>query len=447
MAKISNTTSYPLVIPTVDDYVIGTKPGANPPNQTSNFKLGSIKSLLEQDLQETLTIGNLATFAIRLSDVGGANILNLQSGGVVSEEGDLQVGTQDLLSRLTLFSTDRTTINSGADMRINAVTDTTMESGNTLTIVAGSGTFTGKLTLSTDAATQQDATKMEFENGVIKAFTILDLAADGGVLLNGVAGAAGQTLVSQGPGSPLTWGTSLPALPSTNIYAGDSTNNPVATDFITIDTTNGDIEIGDVSGALVTLMTLNGKWSPQVVHQYGTDNVSLGVEVMADPALIGDKNTAIGTLSGGALTDTASNNTLVGYASGVSIEAANGNTLIGKDSDVSSPTQERATALGESTTVAGESVALGSSSAAEKGCIAIGYEASAETGPGTTPIINFSSAVIDGLVSNNVIYANNADASVDLNPGDVYLLDNNAIGLPAVGQNNGPAIMCMVYTA
>jgi len=446
MAKISNTISYPLVTPTVDDYVIGTSPGSNPTNQTSNFKLGALKSLFEQDLQETLAIGNLANYAIRLSNFGGANILNLQSGGVVSEEGDLQVGTNALLSRLTLFSTDRTIINVGADLRINAATDTTMESGNTTTIVAGSGTFTGKLVLGTDASTQQATTRMEFENGITKSFNILDLAANGGVLLDGVAGAVGQTLVSQGPGSPLTWGSALPALTDTNVYTGDVNNNPVVTDVVTIDSTNGDIKIGNSSGALAGTLTLNGTWSPQVYHIYGSDNTSLGVEVFSDPTLVGSRNVGVGTAAGNNLSDTASNNTLVGHTAGSSINVANGNTLIGQGSDVASPITGRGTALGGSTTVANESVALGSGASAEKGCIAIGYNADAQTAPGgANPIINFTHDVVDGLIANNNVYANNGDASVDLNPGDVYLLDNSTIGLPDFN-NGGPAIMCMVYT-
>jgi hypothetical protein len=446
MAKISNTISYPLVTPTVDDYVIGTSPGANPANQTSNFKLSGLKNLFEQDLQETLALGNLANFAIRLSDVGGVNILNLQSGGVVSEDGDLQVGTNALSSRLTLFSTDRTIINSGADLRINAATDTTIESGETITMVAGSGTFVGKLTLGTDAAQQQATTRMEFENGIIKAFTILDLASDGGVLLNGVAGAVGETLVSQGPGAPLAWGSPLPALANTTVFTGDINNNPVSTEIVTIDSTNGDVKIGNTSGPLAGTMTLYGKWSPQVYHEYGTENTSLGVEVMSDPSLVGTENVAVGTAAGAALTDTATSNTLVGYQAGTSINVANGNTLIGKGSDVISPITGRGTALGGGTAVANEAVALGSGSTAEKGCIAIGYQADAQIAAGANPIINFTNDVVDGLIANNNVYANNGDASVDLNPGDVYLLDNSTIGLPDFN-NNGPAIMCMVYTA
>ena len=48
-------------------------------------------------------------------------------------------------------------------------------------------------------------------------------------------------------------------------------------------------------------------------------------------------------------------------------------------------------------------------------------------------------------MSEGIVYPNNTDALAELNAGDVYLLDNNVIGIPEVGANNGPAIVCVVY--
>ena len=453
MAKISNTTSYPFVQPDVNDYVIGTAPGATPSNQTSNFKLGDIANLNPQDLQSVLSTGNIASLSIRLTDNSGQNELTLQSNNIAGQD-FLQINTQNpgsdmevtAQSRLTLFG-DVTTLQGASSVRITSEPSVDIETEGTLTAVAGSGANAGTVVIGNDAPLQVDTTRMEFSLGGIKIDGLVDFKSDNAILLNSVPGAVGQTIVSQGPGSPLAWGTALPALTNTNVYTGDVNNNPVVTSVVTINSTNGDVKIGNGSGALQGVVTLEGKWFPEIYHQYGTNNVSLGVEVMADATLVGEKNTAIGTIAGNGLADTAGSNTLVGYAAGASITVANGNTLIGREADVNGPLEARGTAVGTSATVSNEAVALGSGSSAEKGCIAIGYNANAETATGANPVINFTHDVIDGLIANGQIYATNADALVDLNPGDIYLLDNATIGIPTVGGNNGPAIMCMVYTA
>ena len=315
MAKISNTTSYPFVQPDVNDYVIGTAPGATPSNQTSNFKLGDIANLNPQDLQSVLSTGNIASLSIRLTDNSGQNELTLQSNNITGQD-FLQINTQNPGSdievtaqgRLTLFG-DVTTLQGASSVRITSEPSVDIETEGTLTAVAGSGANAGTVVIGNDAPLQVDTTRMEFSLGGIKIDGLVDFKSDNAILLNSVPGTLGQTIVSQGPGAPLAWGPSLPALTDTNVYTGDVNNNPVVTDVVTINSTNGNVKIGKGSGALAGVMTLEGKWFPEIYHQYGTNNVSLGPEVMADPTLVGAENTAIGTIAGTGLADTATSNT------------------------------------------------------------------------------------------------------------------------------------------
>ena len=61
-------------------------------------------------------------------------------------------------------------------------------------------------------------------------------------------------------------------------------------------------------------------------------------------------------------------------------------------------------------------------------------------------MLNISEELINGLLADNIVYSNNSDAVQDgLNAGDVYLLDNNVIGIPTAGASGGPAIVCVAY--
>ena len=447
MAKISNTTSYPFVQPSVDDYVIGTAPNANPANQTSNFKLGDIANLNPQDLQSVLTAGNIADLSIRLVNPSGGNELTLQSSNITGAD-FLQINTQNVNSdmeitaqrRLTLLG-DVTTIQGGSSVRINSEPSVDIETEGTFTAVAGSGANAGTVVIGTDAPTQADTTRMEFGAGGIKVDSIMDFKADNGILLDAVVGAAGQVVTSQGPGAPLTWSSPIPSLSQNLIFAGDSQNVATPTDLIQVDIANSTVTI---SKANADLLTLNGPSVFEVIHPSNSTSVSVGLESFSDQSLVGLYNTGLGVIAGQRLTDTAAANTLVGYAAGATITTGTGNTCLGREADALA-TAERAVAIGARSVADSNSVALGTGAEAEEGCIALGDNANADRPGGVTGGINITAELINGLVTEGIVYPNNTDALAELNAGDVYLLDNNVIGIPEVGANNGPAIVCVVY--
>ena len=441
MAKISNTTSYPLVTPSIKDYVIGTSPNATPANQTSNFLLGDIKNLVAQDLQSVLDKGNQASNSIKLTNPNGGDALLLESGIIRSNFGDLVISTASAAGNLTASTQSILSLLSDKDIRLNSSLETTIESEGTLTMTSGD-TSAGEVRIGTGGPNPGDATQLILEGGIIKAVNIIDLASDEGVVLNGVSGAAGQYIISQGPGLPLTWGAAQIPLTNKFVFAGDANDEPIATDLIQLDVPQKIITVGNPTS---TTINLDGKTIGSITHTSSGTSLALGLDSFADALLQGSKNTAYGIESGALLTDISIGNTFVGYQAGSNITLGSSNTCIGNESNSIGANTERATALGEKSEAASGGLALGYSSSAEESCIAIGENSDANVKDGT-PMINFSPELINGLLNNNIIYSNNADAVQDgLNAGDVYLLDNNVIGIPTAGANGGPAIVCVAY--
>lgn len=442
MAKISNTTSYPLVTPSIKDYVIGTSPTANPANQTSNFLLGDIKNLVAQDLQSVLDKGNQASNSIKLTNPNGGDALLLESGIIRSNFGDLVISTASAAGNLTASTQSVLSLLSDKDIRLNSTLETTVESAGTLTMVSGDASA-GEVRIGTSGPNPGDATQLILEGGIIKAVNIIDLASDEGVVLNGVSGVAGQYIISQGPGLPLTWGAAQIPLTTNFVFAGDANNEPVATDLIQLDVPNKIITVGNPTS---TTISLEGKTVGSITHTSNGTSLALGLDSFADLSLQGPQNTAYGVESGSLLTDQATQNTFIGYQAGSTVTVGDNNTCIGNESNTFGALTNRATALGNKSSAGNRGLALGHLSSAQEGCIAIGDSSSAEAKGGTTPMLNISEELINGLLIDNIVYSNNSDAVQDgLNAGDVYLLDNNVIGIPTAGANGGPAIVCVAY--
>lgn len=169
--------------------------------------------------------------------------------------------------------------------------------------------------------------------GGIDSLSVHNFAADNGITLDGAVGAAGEVISSQGAGLPLLWSSaaSLLSLPTSNVFTGDATSTPTATDFIKIDLaplpTFPDITIGKVAPSVSLTHTL-GLYLAAVKHPFGDQNLSYGFDALSQSLLTGTFNTAIGI---GALEEVlgGNDNTVVGYRAGAGTQASNHNTALG----------------------------------------------------------------------------------------------------------------------
>ena len=491
MAKISNTTSYPQVVPSLDDYVIGTHIAGTPTNQTTNFKISDIKTAIGADtLQEVLDAGNVATQDIVLT---GDITLTDASSDLLMNGGNIEVQTNNLDILGTnpgqeLFFNFADRIR-GLSEAISFVSsgDATLVGAGELTLDGGGGVVistNGAPILGNDIYIQSNQnisldgdqigigavttlslevtgvpTSMELAGGIITTGSIFNLNADNGLTLAGVSGAAGEVPTSQGPGLPLVWtvppGGGLPPLPATEVWVGDAANVATSTSLVSVNLASSDIEIGSPTSKT----TFKGTVYAPITFPYGTNNTGYGLNSMS-PFVTGEENTTYGVGSGANI-DTGNANTIVGYDSGTGFSDRVGNTLIGHNSQlVDTATSDEATAVGRSSECDESGVAIGSQSfsgsgsvsigaesSAENGCIAIGYSSNADVHPVTAnPLINLQGALISNMVIQSTVYADNTAAlAAGLKKGDVYLLDNTTIGIAAVGAPGGPAILCAVY--
>lgn len=251
--------------------------------------------------------------------------------------------------------------------------------------------------------------------------------------------------------------TAILTLADTKIWVGNSLDAATPTDLISINLITSDIGIGSPTSKT----SLKGTLAAGVTYPTGTNNIALGLNSLNINNTTGSRNSALGIDSGKDVT-TGSDNTLIGNGSGVGLAATSGNTLIGASSIIKDPfLTDNATAVGfesecgesgvaigyKSSALSG-GVSLGAEATSESECIAIGYSSTANVHPTTNnPLINFRGNLINDLVAQNTIYADNTAAIADgLKAGDVYLLDNTTIGIAAVGATAGPAIMCVAYT-
>ncbi len=168
--------------------------------------------------------------------------------------------------------------------------------------------------------------RVEFNGatGSVNYFSALDITTGNELRLAGASGTAGQVLKSEGVGNNPTWADAITLipLPSTQIYTGDASNSPVATNFITVDVPNNDITLG--TNATQTLVSGGARYNTDAGTGTGLGsgnaNIQFGREAMAQVY-------GAGTHTSSGLNLAIGNEALMGNV-GVGA-ACSGNTAVG----------------------------------------------------------------------------------------------------------------------
>jgi len=218
MAKIENTTVYPLTTPSVDDFVIGTD--TSDENRTVSFSIESITATsLLQGLQSVLDTGNTATEDISLTGnitlVGGyiypAQIFAAgapgSAGQILSSTGTgiqwiAAAGAQDLQDVIAVdpnttldIVMDNSDINSTGSINMSGAAQVLALSTNTdMTLAAGCDiTTSGNINLSGGSSVLNFGTTAEINDSA------------------GSTGAIGSILTVDAAGTGVEWSTGIPS--------------------------------------------------------------------------------------------------------------------------------------------------------------------------------------------------------------------------------------------
>jgi len=389
MAKISNQTAYPAITPVAGDYLVLTD--VSDSNKTKTVTVQAIADFVDGEvtLQEVLdasdvgafpptavAIGNITLTGFFASPAGadvdiktiGATDDILLSAGITSGEIKMKAasidGDADAID-LTATANDMTISASsgnilmkaadkaimsangssygaqpaGTTMLYNQNDDIIINASNGLITVGGTypnrptGLDLGPIDGDIDIWAFSGGSKINLTGaGGIDSLSVHNFAANNGITLDGVAGASGEVIGSEGPGSPLAWKSvsSLLSLTTSFVYAGDAANVPTPTDKMLIDLApavgSPDITIGQFAGPTYTLQA--GQYYAAITHPYGDANLSYGQGALEKPLITGEFNTAVGL---GAVEEclTGSHNTGVGFVAGAGIQSGSDNTFVG----------------------------------------------------------------------------------------------------------------------
>ena len=269
MAKIENTTVYPLVTPNASDYVIGTDSSNN--NRTVSFSIADIGTAAGglQDLQSVLGISGVATLPITLTG-GTGNIVctDIYPGTITAAGG---IGTVGQI--LSSTGTGIQWINSPA---LSCCTlEQTLTSGNSTTLdidttgsinMSGAGTalaFTGGSDI-TLAAASSITTEDDI---ILGSASVLNLNATSVINdATGAVGSIGQILTVNAAGTGVEWSTGVPvaSIPTLQqvLTAGDTANaNPMnltVGSTLTLDNASNIVSAGDNSFTGTNTFSANG---------------------------------------------------------------------------------------------------------------------------------------------------------------------------------------------
>jgi len=389
MAKISNQTAYPAITPVAGDYLVLTD--VSDSNKTKTVTVQAIADFVDGEvtLQEVLDASDVGVFpptAVAIGNItltgvfaapAGANVdikalgVNddiLLSAGATSGEiamtgagidGDADaVSFTATANDLTLSASSGNILMKAADKAIvsaNGSSYGAQPAGTTMLynqnddiiinasggLITLGGTYPNRPTGIDIGPSDGDIDIWAFAGGTkinltaaggIDSLSVHNFAANNGITLDGVAGASGEVIGSEGPGSPLAWKSvsSLLSLPTSNLFTGDALNVPTATDKIKIDLAPAvgfpDIWIGLAGPNTLTLQS--GWYLAAVTHPYGDANLSYGQDALEKPLNTGTFNTALGL---GAVEEclSGSSNTGIGFRAGAGIQTADHNTLVG----------------------------------------------------------------------------------------------------------------------
>jgi len=231
---------------------------------------------------------------------------------------------------------------------------------------------------------------------------LADFKADGGMLLNGVAGTTGQVMINKGAAAPAEWGdiaTNI-ALPTSNMLAGDAAGKAADTNLLTCDLATFEVGIGN--GTATSNALMDTKLSAQVFYgnssgAIGSDNLQYGQLSLSQALAASQGNVAIGIQALERLQQGESNAAL-GNSAGLAVIDNNSNTAIGAGA-------LSGTACGNENTAVGCNAIGATNNAATLGNTAVGYNALAQ---------------IDGGVSNSSI-GHGAGGAIILGGRNVHL--------------------------
>ena len=193
-----------------------------------------------------------------------------------------------------VFDSNTQTIRSGGDAIFASTgADTVIGANDTLYLGKTTGIYEPvntvihaeqTITLTTDTST----TNFKLNGSVPQIESNSDHQFIGEIRLPGSAtppGSTGEVIKSEGVGNNPIWAdpTSLLTLPSTQIYAGDVSNVPAATNFITVDVPNNDITLG--TNATQTLVSGGARYNTDAGTGTGLGsgnaNIQFGLNAMA----------------------------------------------------------------------------------------------------------------------------------------------------------------------
>ncbi len=274
-------------------------------------------------------------------------------------------------------------------------------------------------------------------------------------------GTTGQVMISQGVGNTPDWSTveDIMTLTSTYIYAGDVSNNPAATNFITVDVPNNDITIG--TNATQTLVSGGAQYDTFAGTGTGTgapsENIQFGIGALAQIYGAGThtasaQNTAIGrdALKGIVGNDThAIANTAVGWQSMSNLDLSevliNNNTAVGLGSMRGNAVAPN---IGRYNTAIGSLALSQTNNTTAQANTACGDQAlySLQDGENNTAVGRRAGDTITTGASNTIIgggadvLANNVDTSVAVGADAVVGMNGTAIGSGTLAEDDCIAI-------
>jgi len=243
MAKIENTTVYPLVTPNASDFVIGTDTSDD--NRTVSFSISDITASGGlQDLQSVLTTGGTATENINLT--GNITVNGTVYPTTITAQGSTGTAGQLLSSTASGIEwVDTSVIASNTLQEVTTAGNTTTDD---IVMNGGDITSTGNITM--NGASQTLA--LSNSTGMTLAVNS-DITTSGNIILSGAnsvlnlgataeindstgsTGAIGSILTVDAAGTGVEWSTGIPtqSMPTLQeVLAEGNTANGIAINFI-----------------------------------------------------------------------------------------------------------------------------------------------------------------------------------------------------------------------
>jgi len=363
---------------TLQEVLNASDPGVTPPTAVATGNITLTGNIATTNLTTTsnVTVGNNATVANNLT-VDGDLTMNLATSDIIMSDGNIQakaatdlnfvvttggkaydfdpstsdvdfnvgIGTKRIrnanweldgsfdlnaIGNVVFDSATQTIRSGGQAVFASTGGDTIIGADDTLYLGQTTGTYepvntvihaSQNITISTDTA----ATNFKLNGTLQQIESNSDHYFDNEIRLSGSSpGTVGQVIKSEGAGAQTTWAdpTTLLALPSTQIYAGDASNVPAATNFITVDVPNNDVTLG--TNATQTLVSGGARYNTNAGTGTGLGsgnaNIQFGREAMAQVY-------GAGVHTGSGLNLAIGNEALMGNV-GVGA-ACSGNTAVG----------------------------------------------------------------------------------------------------------------------